>query len=34
MLALLVRDHLERREFELLYRPFAPLIPVAELQRE
>ncbi len=34
MLALLVRDHLDPRAFELLYRPFAALIPAAELGRE
>ena len=34
MLALLVRDHLDASTFALLYRPFADLIPVAELVRE
>jgi hypothetical protein len=34
MLALLVRDHLEPAEFEILYRPFAALIPADELVRE
>jgi hypothetical protein len=34
MLALLVRDHLEPATFELLYRPFARLIPAAGLGRE
>ncbi len=34
MLALLVRDHLEPEAFEVLYRPFAALIPVDELRRE
>ncbi len=33
-LALLARDHLEPAEFELLYRPFVPFIPLAELGRE
>jgi hypothetical protein len=34
MLALLVRDRLSPAEFELLYRPFATLIPTEELDRE
>jgi hypothetical protein len=34
MLGLLVRDHLGAAEFELLYGPFAALIPLAELGRE
>jgi hypothetical protein len=34
MLALLVRDQVDPAAFELLYRPFAALIPVAELGRE
>ncbi len=34
MLALLVRDHLEPATFEMLYRPFATLVPGAELARE
>ncbi len=34
MLALLVRDHLEPATFEVLYRPFATLVPGAELARE
>jgi hypothetical protein len=33
MLALLVRDHLEPATFEILYRPFAALIPVVEIVR-
>jgi hypothetical protein len=34
MLALLVRDYLDAREFELLYRPFAALIPLEQLASE
>jgi hypothetical protein len=34
MLALLVRDHVDSAEFAILYRPFATLIPDAELERE
>jgi pyruvate/2-oxoglutarate dehydrogenase complex dihydrolipoamide acyltransferase (E2) component len=34
MLALLVRDHLDPRAFDVLYRPFAALIPAADLVRE
>jgi hypothetical protein len=34
MLALLVRDRLAPGEFELLYRPFARLIPPDTLARE
>lgn len=34
MLALLVRAHLEAGDFELLYRPFADVVPVEELGRE
>jgi hypothetical protein len=34
MLALLVRDHLDAATFDLLYRPFAALIPAADLGRE
>jgi hypothetical protein len=34
MLALLVRDHVEPATFDLLYRPFARLIPAADLGRE
>ena len=34
MLALLVRDQLREQDFELLYRPFAQVIPTAELERE
>ncbi len=33
-LALLARDHLEPAAFEILYRPFVPFIPPAELGRE
>ena len=34
MIALLVRDHLDAATFEVAYRPFRSLIPVAELRRE
>jgi hypothetical protein len=34
MLALLARDHLDPRAFELLYLPFASRIPASELERE
>jgi hypothetical protein len=34
MLALLVRDHLDPRTFEVLYRPLAAPIPLHELLRE
>jgi hypothetical protein len=34
MLALLVRDQIDAHELELLYRPFAALIPIAELELE
>jgi hypothetical protein len=34
MLALLVADQIATADFELLYRPFATLIPTAELARE
>jgi len=34
MLAVLVRDRLDPQEFELLYRPFASVVPVSELERE
>jgi len=34
MLALLVADQIAPGDFELLYRPFAELIPVSELERE
>jgi len=34
MLALLVRDQIEPHELELLYRPFATLIPIEELELE
>jgi hypothetical protein len=33
MLAVLVRDHLAAAQFALLYRPFATLIPLQELER-
>jgi len=34
MIALLVRDHLAAPYFQMLYEPFAELIPLDELQRE
>jgi len=34
MLALLARDHLDPRAFDLLYHPFASQIPASELARE